>query len=171
MYFFFPRKLIESGRRSCKMILIIFWCIGFAGGTVAAAGAGNLTSLMRACCDSSVSIVGLFLVPFFPFLISAVAVYFSLPWLLCLTALCKMFSFGFCTCAVAVGFAEAGWLICLLLLFTDLCTLPVLCWFQFRHSAGGRRILWKDVLCPIVWFLAVCAVDRIWIVPLLIDIF
>lgn len=171
MRYLFPQKVIGCGGRSCKMILILIWCIGFTGGAVVAADAGNLTSLMRACCESGVSIVSLTLVPLFPFLLSAVAVYFSCHWLLYLTALAKMFSFGFCACAVTGAFGGAGWLIRSLLLFTDFCTVPVLCWFQLRYLSLCRRRFWADTFGCIFWFLGVCAVDRIWIVPLLRGIF
>lgn len=171
MHCSFPQKLIVCVRRSCKAILVLFWYIGFCGGALAAAAAGNLTSLMRAYCDSSVSIVGLLIVPFFPFLLSAVAVYFSCTWLLYSTALGKMFCFGFCACAVSGTFGNAGWLICLLLLFTDFFTMPVLCWFQLRYTDTNKKKFWTDVFICVFWFAAVCIADRIWIMPLLRDIF
>ena len=130
----------------------------------------NLASLMRACCDAGVSIVGLFLVPFFPFLISAVAVYCSTPLILYLTGLAKSFLFGFCACAVYTGSSGGGWLLCLLLLFTDLLTAPALFLFQLRCMYDDSKNVLRFGVFAVLWFMAVSAADYLWIVPLLRDI-
>ena len=166
----FPLKLMEDGRRSCKMSLILCWLIGIWSGVLVAAGADDIVSLMRACCYASVSIVGLLFIPLFPFLISAVAVYFSLPRLLCFTAFMKSFFFGFCTCVVFKGFGTAGWLVWPMLQFTDLLTLPVLCRFQLRHFGVRSTGFCRDGIAATLWFLAVAAADWLWVAPLLRDI-
>ena len=170
MSFFFTRNLIALSRRSCKMILSFLWCFGFSCGILTAARADNLASLMLACCDAGVSIVGLFFVPFIPFLISAAAVYISAPLILYLTGLCKSFLLGFCVCAVCMGFSVGGWLMCLLFLFTDLLTAPALFWFQLRCVSGYTRDILRNGLFALLWFMAVSIVDCMWIVPLLRDI-
>lgn len=170
MFISFPLKLMEASRRSCKSHLILFWLVGFGSGVFTAAGADNIVSLMRACCDAGVSIVGLLLVPLFPFLISAVAVYFSLPWLLCLTAFLKSFLSAFCACAVFLVFKGAGWLILPMLQFTDLMTLPVLYRFQSRHISGQRARVIQESIVSLLWFLAVSLTDLLWVTPLLKDI-
>ena len=152
------------------MVLVVLWTIGFICGVSCAACADNLSSLMRACCDVGVSIVGLFFVPFFPFLISAAAVYCSAPLILYLTGLCKSFLVGFCICAVHSGFADGGWLVSLLLLFTDIFTAPVLFWFQLRWVSGDGKYIVRDGVLALAWFAAVSAVDHFWILPLLREI-
>ena len=170
MSFFSSQYLIASGRRSCKMVLTLMWCLGFVSGLCIAACADNLASLMRACCDAGVSIVGLFFVPFLPFLISAVAVYCHAPLIILLTGLCKSFLLGLCICVVQSGFSQGGLLICFLLLFTDILTAPALFWFQMRYLQGLRKGIVRDSILALMWFFAVSAVDRAWIVPLLRDI-
>lgn len=171
MRFRFSQYLVANSRRSCKLMLTFLWAVGFLCGCYCAACADNLASLMRACCDADVSIVGLFFVPFFPFLISAVAVYCSAPLIICLTGLCKAFLLGFCVCAVYFCFSGGGWLVCLLLLFTDIVTVPALFLFQFRAVCGTWKRTCRDGILALAWFAAVTAVDRIWIVPLLREIF
>lgn len=163
-YFFASRS------RSCKKLLVLLWTVGFFCGCSCAAGADNLASLMRACCHAGVSIVGLFFVPFLPFLISAVAVYCSAPLILLLTGLSKSFLLGFCVCAVYVAFSGGGWLISFLLLFTDIFTAPALFGYQIRCLRGGRKLICLDSLLTMLWFIAVSTVDRLWIVPLLREI-
>lgn len=168
---FYPQILMGCRHCSCKIILAVCWSVGFAGGICSASDAGIYLSLMRACCDSRVSIVNLLLVPCFPFLISAIAVYFSHFPLLYLCAASKMFCFGFALCMVSRSFAGAGLLVCILLLFTDILTFPILCVFQwFGFGIGKRRYFRSAVLC-LLWFVIVCTVDYLWIMPLLREIF
>ena len=170
MRFFLSQYLIASGCRSCKIILTLLWCFGFIWGVYVAACADNLASLMRACCDAGVSIVGLFFVPFLTFSISAAAVYCRIPLIVYLTGLCKSFLLGFCVCAVHFGFFRGGWMICALLLFTDIFTAPALFGFQLRYLQGVRKGFCRDSICCLCWFILVSMVDEAWIVPLLRDI-
>ena len=170
MRFFLSQNFVASSRRSCKMVLAVIWVLGLICGSFCAAGADNLSSLMRACCHAGVSIVGLFFVPFLPFLISAVAVYCHAPLIILLTGLCKSFLLGLCICVVHSGFSQGGLLICFLLLFTDILTAPALFWFQMRYLQGLRKGIVRDSILALMWFFAVSAVDRAWIVPLLRDI-
>ena len=170
MVLLIPQKMMDCSRRSCNFFLIFLWCIGFACGANLARRTGNFVSLMRACCESRVSIVGLVTVPFLPFLFSAVAVYLSSLPLLYLTAFFKTFSFGFCIFAVTRSFGSAGWLIRFLLLFTDICTLPVLLRFQYVQSRLGRKNFWRNSICCALYFVGVCLIDQIWIATLLRDI-
>ena len=164
------RNLTSVRQHSCKFVILILWTVGFWLGVCFAAFADNLTSLMRAFCEESVSIVGLFLVPFFPFLISAVAVFLSASLILYLTCFCKSFLLGFSVCIVSSAFSGGGWLICALLLFTDLLTVPALLLFQLRCAQRCGRQIWRDALIAALWFAAVSAVDRLWILPFLREI-
>ena len=170
MRFDFVRNLIARHSRSCKIVLTVIWVLGFSCGISGAACADIPVSLMRACCESGVSIVGLFLVPFFPFLISAVAVYCSAPLILYLTGFCKSFLLGFFSCAVCSAFSGGGWLICLLLMFTDLFTAPAVLWFQLRQMNFCGKPDFRSGVFALLWFAAVSAVDYFCILPLLREI-
>lgn len=170
MRYIFPVKLIGQNCRSCRKSLVVFWCVGLICGIFTAAGAGNLSSLMRACCHSRVSIVGLMFVPTLPFLFSAVAVYFSFPRLLYPIGFLKAFSFGFCLQAVSSAFGSAGWLMRFLLLFTNCMTIPVLCWFWLRHVDGNTGNWIRDTLICCGLFLITAILDHSWITPLVYQI-
>ena len=170
MSFLFSQYSIASRRSSCKLILTFLWVIGFVCGCLCAACADNFTSLMRACCTAGVSIVGLFFVPFLPFLISAAAVYCSAPLFVYLTGFCKSILLGFCVCTVYSGFPGGGWLVSLLLLFTDVLTVPMLIWFQCCAVSNPCRGTFKRGILTFAWFAVVSAVDYFWIAPLLRDI-
>ena len=170
MSFFFPRNLVVASRRSCKFILSFLWSFGLFSGVSVAACADNPVSLMRACCTAGVSIVGLFFVPFLPFLISAAAVYCSAPLFVYLTGFCKSFLLGFCVCTVYSGFPGGGWLVSLLLLFTDVLTVTMLIWFQCCAVSNPCRGTFKRGILTFAWFAVVSAVDYFWIAPLLRDI-
>lgn len=172
MRYIFPAKLIGRNRRSCKMILILVWCGGLLLGALGASGASNsINSLMRACVDSRVTIVGLLSVPLLPFLFSAVAVYLSISWLIYPIGFVKAFCFGFCACAVTIAYGSAGWLMMYLLLFTDCLTLPVLCWFWIRHVDGNKGRLWGDGVACMLWFVLIGSFDFWVVLPLLDKIF
>ena len=167
---FYPQKLMGCKHHSCNFMMATCWCAGLSAGFFLAANAGSYFSLMRACCDSRVSIVSLLIVPCFPFLISAIAVYFSYRSLLYLCAVFKMFGFGFCLSMVLQTYPGAGLLVCILLMFTDILTVPAICRFQWCGCSRGRKyLLCQAVLC-LCWFAAVCSVDYIWIMPLLREI-
>ena len=171
MRYIFPTKLIGRCRRSCKIILAALWCAGLICGISAAACAGILPSLMRACCQSRVSIVSLLFVPLLPFLFSAFAVFISCPRLVCFVGFLKAFSFGLCLRAVSAAFGSAGWLVCSLLLFTDCVTMPALFWFWLRHADGNISSLGKDSLICTTWFLLIAIIDSAYVTPMLIQIF
>ena len=166
----FPTNLIAVSHSSCKFVILLLWTLGFLCGIFSAASADNLSSLMLTCCDAGVSIVGLIIVPFFPFLFSAIAVFCSSPLLLYLTGFCKSFLLGFSIRAVFIVFSGGGLLICTLLLFTDLLTTPAIFLFQLRCANRHSKRLLQSCISVLIWFLTVIAVDYTWITPLLRDI-
>lgn len=150
MRFSFFSYTPRSWRKAGIILLAFFWTLGlFLGIYSSFPMEDSFFRLMRAAAGCRVSIVGLFAVLILPFLFSAFAVYFSQPWLLLLICFLKAYCFGFCCFLTQISFGSAGWLLRLLLLFSDCCILPVLCWFWIRHISGEKRALWQD--------LAVCA--------------
>ena len=136
--------------RACKTLLSVFWMLGLIFGVLAAFGAGDATaSTMLGAANGALSISGLLVIFAFPFLLSALAVFTAQPWLLLVMSFAKAFCFGFCFWSMDRLFGSAGWLVCFLAMFSDICSIPVLMWFWLRHISGGRGRLMKD--------LAVCA--------------
>ena len=146
-----------------RISLHLFWIMGLLCGGLLALFADNPASLMR--MPRHLSIVGLLLIPLFPFLISAFAVYLSRPRLI--YAVCFLKAFCFCACAVMIRTAcgSAGWLMQALLLFTDGLTTPVLYWFWLRCLDGSDAVRSAWVCAGL--FAMTAAVDWEWIAPFL----
>lgn len=143
-------------RRGCRALLALAFCIGLILGIFSAGIAGEtFFSMMRGAAYSTVSIPGLLSMILLPFLFTAFAVYFSHPWLLLLIGFGKAFSFGLCSCGVMWAFGSAGWLIRMLLIFSDGMILPVLMWLWLRHISGRKPSFSRD--------LAVCAAFALFI--------
>lgn len=83
---------------------------------------------------SRVTIVGLAAVSFLPFLISAFAVSFRRFRLLPLIAFFKALLFSYVSLGIMAAYGDGGWLSCLLLMFTDVLSLPVLLLYWLRQS-------------------------------------
>lgn len=100
--------------------------------------------MMRGAASGSVSIAGLLGITTLPFLISAFAVSFSMAWLIFPVCFCKAFAFSFVSLGVLQAFGSAGWLVRLLLLFSDCAGMPLLYGFWLRHLPGGRPVgVWE----------------------------
>lgn len=90
-------------------------------------------SWMRLAADSQLSIVGHIVTQLLPFLIAAYAVYISKLWLLLTVCSCKLFSFAYMGSLIWFTFGSAAWLVRMLLLFSDIILVPMLCWFGFKQ--------------------------------------
>lgn len=121
-----------ANRRS--FLFVIGWIVGLLAGTVFAVITDvSFLPLMRKAAACRVSIIGLMCTALLPFLFAAYAVFINRFELLLTVCVCKVFSFAYCAVLAARAFGSAGWLVQPLLQFTDICTVPVLCWFSLRH--------------------------------------
>ncbi len=145
-----PTETRNFRSQTCKVMICICWIIGLFLGMFTSVGADDyLFLMMRGGVCSSVSIPGL-LIFALPFLITALAVYFSQFWLICLVVLCKAFSFGFSACAITVVFSSAAWLVRFLLMFGDALALPILMWLWLRHgSKPDKGFLSEITVCTV----------------------
>lgn len=154
-------------RYFATIFLAFCWCAGLLGGCILSRQTDQIHfSLMREAVNRSVSIVGLFAV-LLPFLISAIAVYFTQVWLIFPVSFLKAFSFAYVAASVTQAFGTCGWLIRLLLLFTDVCTVPILfwCWLRFLNGSLNKRSA-EMMLCAAIC-IAICGFDYFVISPFL----
>lgn len=155
-------------QRTCKLILPLLWSIGLMIGMLAAAGAGDSFFLMMRGADvSAVSIPGLLMITVLPFLLTAIAVSFSQPWLLAVLVFLKAFSYGFCAFGISRVFADADWLVRLLLMFTDGCGLPLLMWLWLRHNSISRKRFWSELTVCIAVSVCLGILDHYYVSPFL----
>lgn len=139
--FFHPRMPLFL-RKDSVAFLAFPWISGLVTGVVTSYFAGNsFFSLMRSVISSPVSIVGLLSAMLLPLLFSAFAVYISSPWLLIPTVFLKGFFYAYLCFGILLCFGDAGWLIRLLLIFSDTLMLPVFWMYWIRGLRGGRSDL------------------------------
>ena len=136
---FFNLKLPYFSRKSSLMLLAFSWFLGLFLGAVFSVAAGEpIVSLMRTAVSSRVSFSGLLTAILLPFLLSALAVFISEPYLLFVIAFLKAFTFSYVGIGVMAAYGSAGWLIRLLLMFSDCCFLPLLMLYWIRLISGKR---------------------------------
>lgn len=139
MDLFFHFRLPHFLRRDLSFHLAFSWVLGSVFGAITSFYASDsLLSLMRMTAVSPVSIVSLLSAILLPLLFSAFAVYISNVWLLIPAAFFKAFLYHFFCFGILRSFGSAGWLIRLLLIFSDTLTLPVL-WMYWLRSIKGTR--------------------------------
>ena len=129
-------------RRNRCLLLALWFLWGLISGAVLSAAANSIASLIPAAVIRPGSISGLLTVVALPFLMSFFAAWIQWPWLLYPIAFFKAFLVSFLGLGVLCAYGSAGWLIRLLLLFSECCTLPllILCWIRLL-SGQGRRLL------------------------------
>lgn len=126
--------------RNPRCFLALNWVSGlFLGALISVSAGESIASLMRALLCGDMSIVGLLFVGFLPFLITAIAVYFSKSMLLYSAVFCRAFLCAYVAVGLVMTFRTAGWLFCLLCLFCDYVQLPLLwfCWLQVSSGEGA----------------------------------
>ena len=148
----FTASFVRS-RRIHHVLLAFFVILGLLLGVTSGRVSGtSYISLMRSHDFAAVSIVSL-IIAFLPFLISALAVCCVHRYMLYAVVIVKAFFFGFSWICCFTAFHGAGWLIFSLLFFSDICLLPMLCWFAYQClESGMRRIKRNILLCTMASF-------------------
>lgn len=163
-------SFLPSRRIFCHF-LALCWTAGLGCGVASWFLADDsISSLMRSSLDGSVSIVSLLCVTGLPFLLSAFAVFLSGNRLLWGIAFGKGFLFSFVSMGTLASFGCAGWLLQLLLCFSDLVSLPILYWFWIRSSRiRGEGMGCCTLLTAALLFL-IGSMDYCLVVPYLADL-
>jgi hypothetical protein len=149
-------------------LLAMFWVCGLEFGDFVFRFTGsNLVSQMPLAAMRQPSIFGLLTSAFIPFLFSAFAVYISAPGLLFVIAFVKAMLFGLVSAAVCAAFGSAGWLVRVLLLFTDLCSVVFLYGYWLRHITGFRHFSAGSFAGYLLLVTGIVLADFYYISPLL----
>ena len=144
------------------------WVIGLAAGYECCNHADeSYFLLMQSASHSCLSIVGLAVCVYLPFLIAAFADLISrAEWI---PAICffKGVLFSCHVFTVEHLYGSAAWLARFLFLFSDTTTIVFFLWFCVRCMLNGKRTLWKDFLvCSIAVLLCgitdVCLISPFW---------
>lgn len=149
------------------VFLAFFWTASLIYGVYISAQDLSVVSLMRLLPYCQVSIVGLIAVSFLPLLITIVCAYYRKPIVIYSILVCKGFLSGYCIGGLASAYSSAGWLIDILLLFSDSCITVILFWFWYRHLIRNEHSLKRDGAIAIVSALVICLIDYFIVTPFL----
>lgn len=131
----------------------------------------ELIPLIRSVLIRPAGVSGLLTVSVLPCFLCAYGVSLGELWVLPLVGGFKSFGFGFCGCGVAMAFGQSGWLVRLLLLFSDCMILAPLYLFSLRHICGRTSRVRRDIAALLILSAVVFTVDH-WVVsPFLCQLF
>ena len=158
-------------RKGATLILAFSWISGLLLGFGLCDIVGSYAvSLMRGCVYSPVSIVWFFAFAIFPFLLSALAVYLSFPWLILLICFGRAVLFGFVFAGLESVWENSAWLVRIGLLFEDFFLIPILYLFWHRHIFRDGRFPLGDWLATVVWIIPAVVVQIKLIQPFFAEI-
>ena len=131
----------ERDLRKCSSasLLTSIWLGGLLTGTVLTfLSLEHMSVLSAFICQSFFTMPRKFLTGILPFLLSAIAVYFSRPgWVYCICGI-KAVLFAACSVLICNYYGQAGWLACGLFMFFDIYSLPLL-FFYWLWILSDRR--------------------------------
>jgi len=130
-----------------------------------------LIPLVRSVSVQPAGISGLMVASVLPCLLCAYGVTLGELWVLPLVGGMKAFAFGFCGCGISLTFGQSGWLMRLLLLFSDSLILVPLYLFSLRHICGRTSRVRRDLAILLPFSAGVCLVDYGLISPFLCKLF
>lgn len=161
------RGVHKTGRllHHTELVLVVAWLAFFlAGGIATSLHRGYLPGLFHSAQSGNWYLSAFFPV-FLPFLFSAFAAYFSRPKLMLLICFWKALCFGFCGFGISIAYGQCSWLMRMLLMFSDLCSLPILLCYWSRYAWGNRRPDWCGNVSVLSLLLIITTIDYCFISP------
>ncbi len=168
----YRRLFLGSFNRSLSVVILAFcWVLGLCcGASYSLATMDSYSVLMRTLPDSRVSIVGL-VVNLFSLLIVYIAACRLIPnAFIYVIALVKAFVFSYGLTGAYALYGTAGWLIHLLISFTDAFTIVPFLWFLIRSIYGHRRTLNRDAVFCLCVYSIIFLIDFFCISPFFLHI-
>lgn len=130
------------------LFLSIVWVFGLICGVFLFLHAeSSILPLMRGIPFCSVSIISLLIVEFVPFLFTAYAVCFSQPRLLILVCFCNASLLSFLMTGICKAFSTAGWLMCDIMLFSDIVGSSALLFLLLRIISKSKQKYSRHIYC------------------------
>lgn len=167
----YARKRFVTSRIQCKesvILLSFLWLIGLVCGLYFASSLDySLFEPFYVASYTRPSFSGILVVTILPIAVTAIAAYFSAPVLIYTLCIFKAFSFSFGLCGVISVFGYSGWLIRLLLLFSDSCMAVLLLWLWCRILSLKHYTVHRDLLICTAISAAVGTVDYFLVSPYL----
>ncbi len=143
-------------RNTVAVILSLAFLAGLISGAYLSLFADpSVFSLMRMAASCHVSIVGILAALLLPVAFSAFAIYTSCVQLLFFVAFIKAFTVSFLSTGFLLALGDSGWLLRMLLMFSDLASLPLLCWLWLHACSNGRT---SNLRCAAVVLFVACGI-------------
>ncbi len=167
-----PRNYFHVCANRLAKGIVLCWFLGLVSGTVLSIlHRSEFSSLMCSAVLQPVSIVGLFVCTVFPFVLFAFAFCNRKRWMIYSICFYKSFSHFFCAVAIILRFRSAGWLVYLLIMFTDACVLMTMLTLSLLFAQDQIRSAGRWLYCSAMILFAACGIVYCWISPILLDIF
>ena len=153
--------------------LLNFCWIGglFLGIAIAFRMREEMTLLIPSVLSQKATLSGLMLASVLPCLLCAYGASLRELWVLPLVGGLKAFGFGFCGCSVGLVYGQCGWLLRLLLLFSDCLILAPLYLFSLRHICRRTSRVHGDIAVLLLFSVIVCIADYGVVSPFLCKLF
>ncbi len=159
---------------ACKkrvVVLALCWIFGLFFGLFFVSSEGNF--LTAAICSGSyrrASFIGLLAITLIPLCLSYVAFIRAKQPILYLICFFKAFAYGACLQAIVLVYGSASWLVRLLFLFSDSCSVVILLWFWYRRIFVGRFHCRKDFLTSVLIAFFLSMFDYFFVSPYLVKL-
>ena len=160
-----PEMKGRSAKKAAALLSITWIVALLLGAFLACLTADSLQGPILGLLYAPSSPVSVLLPAFLPFLITVFAVYFFPTGFIAVICGAKAFCFGFCSCGIAVVYGQGSWLVCLLTMFTDIFSVPVLCLYWLRCYSAAQRPTRIANVCFGFSLLAICATDYCFVTP------
>ena len=157
-------RIFSTGMLRC-FCLIACWIIGLLIGYFFSEPFSF--SLMRSAAQQPVSIVGLFIALFYPLICTYFSFLTEKPIVVLIVCFLKAVAFGFSGALISQYFQSAGWIVCLLLMFSDCCFVCVLLILWLRCFSGVSVHPMSDLFVCAVIGICIAAADYFIISPFL----
>ena len=166
--FTFPRR--ASGcRKYDTSILACSWTFGLVFGFCAVT-AGSFSPAIYHAADLTPSFFSIISVLLLPVIISLLALYAGWRWVIFPLAFLKALSFAYVGWSVVISFGSAGWLIRLLLMFSDCAAVPLLWWFWNKALTSEFDALVPAAVAAVLTILGIGIMDYGVISPFLANL-
>ena len=152
-------RLLHTVPRGRTLLSIVWFSGLICGCLLALAQPKESIEFVGSIYQVNISIPGLLLSLFLPFVFSVLVVWMRLPILLLPIAFIKSICFSFCTSCLILAFGNAGWLLYRFYVFSDSFAVVILLWFWNRRICESAHNLILETLCCFLALFCVFFID------------
>lgn len=165
---FLHRLLNFDCCKSPRLFLAMSWVTGLLAGLVLSSNLfAEICELVPFAIASPFSFAGIILATSIPFLLTVFVLHISKPFFLLPISLVKGILFSFNSFLFLFYYHSSGWLIRILIMFSDLITLPIL-WFLWLQSESNFGNSITGILLVLFAFVFLtCLFDYVAVAPFL----